>query len=98
MAEAKNNSKSVLNLGLEDTFSMEDLEGRRLYINWEIDDSVVESVVYHILRYNRQDRGIPVEERTPIKLYINSPGGSVTDGFGLIDAIITSKTPVYTIN
>ena len=36
-------------------------------------------------------------ERTPIKLYINSFGGSVYDGLALIDVIKRSKTPVHTI-
>lgn len=35
-------------------------------------------------------------ERPPIKLVINSYGGSVDDMFGLIDVILTSKTPIYT--
>lgn len=92
------NKKSIVNLYIEDTFSIEDLEERRLYINNSIDESIISSVVYQILRYNRLDKNKPIEDRVPIKLYINSPGGSVTDGFGLIDAIINSKTPVYTIN
>jgi ATP-dependent Clp protease protease subunit len=36
-------------------------------------------------------------ERTPIKLFINSYGGSVYDGLALIDVIKNSKTPVHTI-
>lgn len=91
-------AKKVVNLCMEDTFDIEDLEGRRLYINFGIDESVIESIVYQIMRFNREDKGKPVEERTPIKLYINSPGGDVCAGYGLIDAILTSKTPVYTIN
>ena len=91
-------AKSVVNLCMEDTFDIEELEGRRLYINFGIDEDVIESIVWHILRYNRQDKGKPIEDRVPIKLYINSPGGNVVDGYGLIDAIITSKTPVWTIN
>ncbi len=91
-------AKKVVNLCMEDTFDIEDLEGRRLYINFVIDESVIESIVYQIMRFNREDKGKPVEERTPIKLFINSPGGDVCAGYGLIDAILTSKTPVYTIN
>jgi len=91
-------AKKVVNLCMEDTFDIEDLEGRRLYINFGIDESVIESIVYQIMRFNREDKGKPVEERTPIKLFINSPGGDVCAGYGLIDAILTSKTPVYTIN
>lgn len=90
--------KSMLNLDITDLNYMEDREGRRLFLNQDIDESVIDQFVYEILRYNREDKGKPIEERTPIKLYISSMGGSVTDGFGLIDAIITSKTPIYTIN
>ena len=95
---SKEEAKSVVNLCIEDTYDIEEIEGRRLYINFGIDEDVIDSVVWHILRYNRQDKGKPIKDRVPIKLYINSPGGSVVDGYGLIDAIITSKTPVWTIN
>ena len=81
-----------------DSFDMEDLDERRLYINGEICDEVITDIGYHILRYNRLDKDIKPEERKPIVLYINSPGGSVCDGYGLIDAIQTSITPVYTVN
>ena len=91
-------SRSVVNLSLMDTFDIEDISDRRLYINSGIDDEIIESIVYCIFKFNREDKGIPVEDRKPIRLYINSPGGSVSAGYGLIDAIITSKTPVYTIN
>lgn len=95
---SKEEAKSVVNLCMEDTFDLEDLEGRRLYINFGIDEMVIESIVYQIMRFNRQDKGLPVEKRKPIIIYINSIGGCVSDGWGLIDAIITSKTPVYTVN
>lgn len=94
----KEEIKSIVNLSMYDTFDLADLEDRRLYINAAIDEDVIDSIVYQILRFNREDKGKPVEDRIPIKLYMNSPGGSVVDGYGLIDAIITSKTPVWTIN
>lgn len=94
----KEEAKSVVNLCIEDTFDIEEIDGRRLYINFGIDEEIIESIVWHILRYNRQDKGKPIEDRVPIKLYINSPGGDLCAGYGLIDAILTSKTPVYTIN
>ena len=81
-----------------DKFEMEDVENRRLFINTEIDENIIDTAVYHILRYNRIDKGIPKEERKPVIIYINSPGGVVTDGYSLIDAIKTSITPVYTVN
>ena len=40
---------------------------------------------------------IPVEERQPIKLYIDSNGGDLVQTFIMIDSIRLSKTPVWTI-
>jgi ATP-dependent Clp protease protease subunit len=51
-----------------------------------------------ILRCNREDKGKPVEERTPIKVYISTCGGDVVTLWTLIQVIQTSKTPVWTIN
>lgn len=44
-----------------------------------------------------EEANIPIEERKPIKIYIQSPGGLLTATFTMIDAIKLSKTPVYTI-
>lgn len=51
-----------------------------------------------ILRCNKEDKGKTVEERTPIKVYISTCGGDVVTLWTLIQAIQTSKTPVWTIN
>lgn len=90
--------KSVMNYSIGDQFILKDLESRKLYINYEIDETLNDEITYHILRYNAEDKGIPVEKRKPILLYIASNGGSVPNGFSLIDTIINSKSPVYTIN
>lgn len=82
----------------EDKFSQEDLDERRLFLNEVVDSSTVDQIAYHILRYNKLDKGIPKQDRKPILLYINSPGGSLVDGFSIIDVILNSITPVYTIN
>lgn len=56
------------------------------------------TIVNTLIRYwNKEDEGIPVEERKPIKIYIDSPGGSLTDAFTVSDSIRMSKTPVYGI-
>lgn len=97
----KNTAKKVtetFNFTYENKFDLEDLENRRIYINCDIDEIIVDTAVYHILRFNRLDKDTPVQERKPIIIYINTPGGAVTDGYALIDAIRNSKTPVYTVN
>lgn len=91
-------AKVTVNASYFDKFAIEEINNRHLYLNDVVDDLVLESVVFHILRFNRMDKDIPVSERQPIILYINSPGGTVTDGYALIDAILTSQTPVYTVN
>lgn len=90
--------KTVMNIGYFEEYEMSDLDERRLFINGVIDDEIIDTIVYHILRYNREDKGIPVNDRLPIKIYINSTGGDVYSGYGLISAITSSITPIYTIN
>lgn len=81
-----------------DKFEIDDYENRHLFLNDIVDEDVFNSLVYCILRWNADDKGLPTEERKPIILYINSPGGSVVDGYGLIDAMLASKTPIITVN
>lgn len=88
----------TMNLEYSNKFDIEDLLNRRLWLNSEVDEQVIDTLVYHILRYNRLDHGLDKAARKPIILYINSPGGSVPDGYGLIDAIVNSETPIYTVN
>lgn len=72
----------------------ENLEQRVLVLNDEINDAVIENYILYILKWNREDKNIPVDKRVPITIYINSPGGSAMDGFCLCDAILGSITPV----
>lgn len=44
-----------------------------------------------------EENGVPVEERKPIKIYINSFGGSLLAAFTCVDSMKMSKTPVWTI-
>ena len=96
--------------GIEEWSRERELEDRRLYLYGEIlgideEDkcmymsvSMTSKIVERIFDFNRLDEGIPIEDREPIRLYINSPGGDVEEGFALLSAIELSKTPVYTIN
>mgnify|MGYP002621683067 CR=1 FL=1 len=91
-------AKEVISITPFDEIELGEIAERRLYINSIIDEEIVSGIAFYILKFNREDKGKKIEDRKPILLYINSPGGSVVDGFGLIDAILSSKTPVYTIN
>lgn len=83
---------------VDEYFRWVDIKNRRLVLDVGVDQLSVSDVVGHIIRYNRADKGIPIEERKPIILYIVSPGGDVLSGFELVDIIEQSKTPVYTVN
>lgn len=83
---------------VEEVFYLKDLKQRKLFLSEDICQETVEDAVRHIMQFNREDAEIPPEERKPILLYLNSNGGDVDAGFMLIDIILASKTPVYTIN
>ena len=90
--------KSTINMNYSEVYEIDELKERRLYINSEIDDAVIDTIVFHIMNYNREDKGIDAKDRKPIILYINSPGGSVYSGYALISTMQCSKTPIYTVN
>ena len=72
----------------------ENLDERILVFNEDVNESVLENYILYILKWNREDRDIPVEKRRAITLYISSPGGSTIDGFSLVDVIMSSITPI----
>lgn len=80
-----------------DVFVKEDLQNRILVLNQSITEEIIDEHVMCILRWNAQDKDIPVEKRKPIVLYINSKGGNSFDGQALIDVILASKTKVKTV-
>ena len=75
----------------------QDEQDRIFWVDGEIGDSLL-NLVKLIVKCNREDQDKPVEERTPIKVFIDSPGGDVCALWTTIKAIEISKTPVHTIN
>lgn len=77
----------------------EEKENRFLFILDSIEDDSL-AIAKWILKWNNDDNiyNIPVENRKPIKIFINSPGGYLNVAFAICDAIKLSKTPVYGIN
>lgn len=74
-----------------------DAVNRILLLNG-IDEAVANAIAHLIRFWNMADKDIPVEERIPIKLYIDSDGGSLVGALTIADSIKLSTTPVYTIN
>ena len=73
-----------------------DEEDRIFWLDANVDDCTLD-LVKMIIRCNRMDKDRVVEERTPIKIMINSGGGDVQVMMTIIEAIKISKTPVYTV-
>lgn len=91
---------SVANLQLPDPDLRnyyQDEHDRVFWVTNEINDGLLE-LVKMIIKCNKEDKGKPAEERVPIKVFIDSPGGDVLALWTTIKAIEISKTPVYTIN
>ena len=95
MIESLNNTGELKDL---DCISEKyDMIHRVLLLN-DIDEAVSNAIAHLIRFWNFADKDIPIEEREPIKIYIDSNGGSLTGALLIADSIKLSKTPVYTIN
>lgn len=82
----------------DDIVNLDGAVNREIYLG-SIVDGTGTTIDGYIRFWNAQDEkaGIPVEERKPIKIYIDSNGGCLVDTFTMIDSISLSKTPVWTI-
>ena len=67
------------------------LKDRIIFLGTEIDDTVANLVIAQLLFLESQDK------TKDIKIYINSPGGSVTSGLAIYDAMQYVKPDVSTI-
>lgn len=90
---------SAANLQLADPSLLNfyhDLEQRIYWLTGTVADTTLDLVQY-ILKWNREDKGKPIEERKPIKIIIFSEGGSMDVEESIVSFIRLSKTPVYGI-
>lgn len=66
-----------------------------------LDQGVAEcasDLIKMIIRCNKEDKGVAVEDRKPIKIFIDSNGGDVVFMWSIIQMIEISTTPVWTID
>ena len=91
--------ESTANLQLPDPILRQFYKDEQDRIFW-VDSSINEGtldLVKMIMQCNKDDKGKDVNERKPITIMIDSPGGSVDVLLSVIKAIDLSKTPVRTI-
>lgn len=90
--------KSVLDTTTVDTYYDRLIESyykdRTLIINQDIDECIIEDCIIFILKWNKEDKGLPTESRKPIKIYLNSNGGDSIIAMQLVDVIKMSITPI----
>lgn len=67
------------------------LKDRIVFIGSPIDDTVANSAIAQLLFLDSEDKN------KEIKVYLNSPGGSVTAGMAIYDTMQYVKSPVSTI-
>lgn len=72
---------------------------RKIYLETEINDEISSEILKKIQFFNSYDtiNCIPIEERLPIQIYINTVGGEFVNSMQIMNAIKLSETPVYTI-
>lgn len=73
----------------------EHLRDRKIIINGEISEDIVETAMLQILKWNEEDRGKIPEARKPIRILLNTLGGNVSEGLVLCNIIENSETEVH---
>lgn len=87
-------------MNLNDDIEQVNMSTRVIYLNKSISSDSVTDAVIAILNINafdeQQEAKLKDYKRPPIKVIVDSFGGIVYDGLGLVNAITTSVTPVHT--
>ena len=93
----KKNMKSITTI--EDINNYLQMTEREIYM--DILSPQIANQINKLIRFwNIEDDNnlIPLSSRTPIKIFINSLGGSLDAALTICDTIKLSKTPIYTYN
>jgi len=67
------------------------LQDRIVFLSDEVNQESATAVVQQLLYLEQQDG------KEPIRLFINSPGGSVVDGMAIYDTLRRVQAPVYAV-
>lgn len=73
------------------------LHERKMFLEEDVGFPIMDMIKL-VMRWNQEDKDIPVEQRKPITIYIMSDGGYMSYMWAMLDAMLTSKTPIITVN
>lgn len=71
------------------------LKKRMIYINEDVTDEWIDKVTMQIILLNMEEEDIPKEELKPIRIYLNTYGGSADTCLHLIQVIENSRIPIH---
>ena len=94
LIELQGGIQTVMNIGLGEKLVLEDMQDRIMYLDGEVNEDVLHTIIMQIYKLNGVEAGNKPEEMQPIILIINCCGGSVMSGRSLADAINASHVPV----
>lgn len=85
---------------VDEVLNSHDFYSRTIYITDTICDETANKVNRLINFYNKIDEldKLDINDRIPIRIFINSNGGDLDAGFSIISTIINSLTPIHTYN
>lgn len=84
--------------GFDNIINTASMLSREIFLR-DVDTEGADAICAVIRFWNSTDEqnNVPVEERQPIKIYVDSFGGELVAAYTLIDTIALSKTPIWTI-
>jgi len=95
-----NNQNNNNNANNNNAVKAVDVKNRHYILNDNVTNITVKDVKLAILEINRYDAEQEAKDSTyvrkPIEIVVNTYGGSIYDGLGLVNAIDSSLTPVHT--
>lgn len=72
-------------------------EKRILVFNDDVNDTIVEDLMIHIIKWNQEDKDVPVASRKKIRVYFNSYGGDTHICGAFCSLVKASKTPIVAV-
>lgn len=71
------------------------LEKRIIYINQEIDESIIDMATMQIIIQNMEEESVNEDKLKPITIYLNTDGGDLITTIHLIEVIQSSRIPIH---
>ena len=73
------------------------LNNRIIIFNEDVEDCIIEDLMLYILKWNEEDKDIPVDNRKKIKIYFNSYGGDAHIAGAFCSLVEVSRTPIMAV-